>query len=746
MKKRIMSLILTAMMVVMLIPLGLTSEAVAIYEVSFDTQGRGEAPSPVYVIHNHPLSEVITDEDGVNLGSNGGDMFYGWSLKKNPTTGDVYDFSAGVTEDITLYPIWVPAIDKVNSWIDSSDCPVAGKQIPEDVSVYTYDNDIGVYEIYGAYWVLAENGTPATGTFQNGKAYYLCVMYAPVGDRLIKDDDGHFNNSTVAVKESFLNYGSGSKSATYIKGSKYLASSYYLFVLGDVTTHIVSFDANGHGVAPATIEVPHGWTLGQLLGEGLNYIYNTMYEEGWEFQGWYNYVVLGGEFYAETVEILGDLPLTAEWSTTKAVSDVNVTVRVPNIGDSPIDLYNAGTMAAVDPTDNVYFDWMYTYYVRSDGTPFDLSNDKFEAGFSYDLLIALEPDVNHHFAGGRTYYGNKREGKLTITINGESYNYAPMSYNQYRVVAKYSFVPLSSEDPVQSIQFGAFSVIPPIAGESAYASSFAAIPVQDTLVQTDNVQWYIKNDLGDYVSYTGKLEYGVTYKFETEFLAKTGYTFASGVSLNLTSGGLLLSVERLSPALVRVTGTLTPVLPFTDVPGGTWYTDAVGLCFTWGLMTGTSDTTFSPGMDLSRAMFVTILAKLDAAKTVSYTGSSFTDVPEGKWYSKPIEWAYQNNYASGIGGGKFGPSDPVTREQLAQFFYNYCSIKGYETGNLADLSKFTDAGKISGWAKTAMQWAVGNNILSGTSETTISPKNSASRAQVAVIIRAYLLNIIAPIS
>ena len=178
--------------------------------------------------------------------------------------------------------------------------------------------------------------------------------------------------------------------------------------------------------------------------------------------------------------------------------------------------------------------------------------------------------------------------------------------------------------------------------------------------------------------------------------------------------------------------------PFTDVPDGKWYTKAVLWCYYNGYMTGTSSTAFSPDSSFTRAMFVTVLAKIDGADTSSYTGSSFTDVPRGKWYSKPIQWAFENGYASGLGGGKFGPNASVTREQLAQFLYNYTQKKGKPIADLADISGYSDAGSISGWAKNAVKWAVGNGLISGTSATTLNPKGTATRAQVALIIKNYV--------
>ena len=186
---------------------------------------------------------------------------------------------------------------------------------------------------------------------------------------------------------------------------------------------------------------------------------------------------------------------------------------------------------------------------------------------------------------------------------------------------------------------------------------------------------------------------------------------------------------------------------FSDIKDNAWYTSGVLYCLEHDYLNGTSDTTFAPNAKLNRAMFVTILAKIDGADVEEYTSTSFADVAEGKWYTKTVEWAFKNDYTSGVGTdaatGKpiFGWNQYVTRQQLAVFLYNYSQKKGYDVSQLADLSKYTDAGDVSGWAVTGVRWAIASGMISGTSETTLSPKNTATRAQVALIVMNYVESI-----
>ena len=189
------------------------------------------------------------------------------------------------------------------------------------------------------------------------------------------------------------------------------------------------------------------------------------------------------------------------------------------------------------------------------------------------------------------------------------------------------------------------------------------------------------------------------------------------------------------------------VLPnndFDDVKDGKWYTKGVLYCVQMGFMSGMGDGVFSPNDTLTRAMFVTILAKIDGADLSAYAkdtnGLPFTDV-KASYYIKALKWAFEMGYTSGTSDTTFGPNDPVTREQLAVFLYSYSQKKGYDVSELADISGYTDAGKISKWARTGVQWAIAAGMISGTSDTTLSPKDTATRAQVATIIMNYDLKV-----
>ncbi len=182
------------------------------------------------------------------------------------------------------------------------------------------------------------------------------------------------------------------------------------------------------------------------------------------------------------------------------------------------------------------------------------------------------------------------------------------------------------------------------------------------------------------------------------------------------------------------------VAGFSDVYASAWYASAVKFVSDHGLMSGTSDTVFSPNTNLTRAMAAQILYNLSGNPAVTYS-SLYSDVPSGKWYTSAVIWANQTGIMSGYGNGKFGVNDAITREQLATTLYNYSEHFGVSLNNKASLSAYTDASSVSSYAVTPMQWAVGNGIISGRSSTTLAPKGKSTRAECAAMLQNYLTGI-----
>ena len=180
---------------------------------------------------------------------------------------------------------------------------------------------------------------------------------------------------------------------------------------------------------------------------------------------------------------------------------------------------------------------------------------------------------------------------------------------------------------------------------------------------------------------------------------------------------------------------------FEDIADGKWYTEGISFCAANGYMDGVAEGKFDRSSNLTRAMFVTILAKIDGVNTDDYANRTiFSDVAVGKWYTGAITWAAENNLASGIGEGLFGYKNNVTREQMALFLYVYTGYKALDTSASASVASYEDSGRIHDWALDAVKWAVASGLISGTSATVLDPRGTCTRAQAAVMIHSYVLS------
>ena len=181
----------------------------------------------------------------------------------------------------------------------------------------------------------------------------------------------------------------------------------------------------------------------------------------------------------------------------------------------------------------------------------------------------------------------------------------------------------------------------------------------------------------------------------------------------------------------------TGVNPFTDISEKDWFYGDVMFVYENGLMLGTSKTLFSPHGTATRGMMATILWRMEGSPAPKGK-NSFTDVEAGKWYADAITWTAENGIFAGYGKDKFGPDDPITREQLAAIFYRYADYKGYDLTVKGNLDKFKDADKITDYAKTAMQWAVGSGLVKGKSGNLLDPQGTATRAEIAAMLHRFI--------
>ena len=184
-----------------------------------------------------------------------------------------------------------------------------------------------------------------------------------------------------------------------------------------------------------------------------------------------------------------------------------------------------------------------------------------------------------------------------------------------------------------------------------------------------------------------------------------------------------------------------PAYIFTDLDLRLWYHDGIHFCVENGLMQGLPGSLFAPGGAATRAQLVTILWRLAGEPEAADAG--FADVSPDDWFAAAVNWAEETGIVLGYGDGRFGPADPVNREQLAAVLYRCARERGDDVAKASDVSilSFEDSAEASEWAVPALQWACSTGVIAGTTESALSPKATATRAQIAAMIMRFLVEV-----
>ncbi len=186
----------------------------------------------------------------------------------------------------------------------------------------------------------------------------------------------------------------------------------------------------------------------------------------------------------------------------------------------------------------------------------------------------------------------------------------------------------------------------------------------------------------------------------------------------MTRGMLVTVIHAIAGKPAPTTGN-----HFADVKANDYFAPAVTWCYENGIVAGTGAKTFSPNQKVTREQMVAIM--------------HFADVKANDYFAPAVTWCYENGIVAGTGAKTFSPNQKVTREQMVAIMLKFADHTGADVSKRADLSKYSDAGKIEGYAVDAFKWAVASGVISGSSDTTLSPKAGAVRAECAVVLQRY---------
>ena len=182
---------------------------------------------------------------------------------------------------------------------------------------------------------------------------------------------------------------------------------------------------------------------------------------------------------------------------------------------------------------------------------------------------------------------------------------------------------------------------------------------------------------------------------------------------------------------------------FTDIENH-WAKDNILFVVSRGLLNGTSETTFSPNTGMTRGMFVTALGRLAGVDPADYQSGKFTDVKADAYYAPYVNWAAKTGIVSGTTDTTFAPDTNINREQMAVIMKNYAVKLGYTVPKALEAVTFADNASISSWAKEAVKSMQQAGILAGKTNNRFDPAGTATRAEVATVLRRFVEIIIDP--
>ncbi|MDO4174525.1 MAG: S-layer homology domain-containing protein [Eubacteriales bacterium] len=342
----------------------------------------------------------------------------------------------------------------------------------------------------------------------------------------------------------------------------------------------------------------------------------------------------------------------------------------------------------------------FTYNSNGLMTKAENSNETLTLTYHADGNVATETyvnvaDVQQNYTAVYTYGTNGMIATADLTFTGG-----------VQAVATYSY-----DDQDRLIQMAV----------SAKGSS--EIVTQTTYTYDDNGNLLQKNEDGSITSYT----YDENNNCTSESFADEDGTAKIVYSYQLTNEWKAQNPIQIDKV-------------FTDVSASAWYAPYIKSAYENCLVNGTSNTTFGPKIEMTRAMFVEILYNA-AGRPAVQKGTTFSDVNAGSWYYDSVSWAEENSVTSGVGDGRFGPKESVTRQQMANLLYNYVEDPAKAVDQAA-ASQYPDWASVSDWAKNGMAWAVNTGAINGVKQGDVnylSPKSVATRAEAATMLTQYFV-------
>ena len=600
------------------------------------------------------------------------------------TGGAAGDASAGIYAmlgDVTVSGGTVTAIGDQATGDDTTSAGIYAMGMPEMPAD-------GIPEMGGNVTI---SGGEVTAAAENGAGITAMMMSQDSSAAL-----GTITISPAAGQQIAVRAGADETDATEIAGSPFTAATAIQSLIQNdayvhtkaeqapATEYTITFDANGGSVNPASAQTTDG---------KLTALPQPSYA-GHIFQGWFTAATGGTQVTTDTV-FTADATIYAQWKAESSTPSTPTGPGKPAEPDGPATEDSKGWSAIEDEL--------------------ALEDDGDDIAVDMNGATEVPKEIFESVAGKSVEVSFDLEEGLSWTVNGADIpTDADLSDLDLGVTMNSDGIPVDVIDAVTSESSTTVQMTLAHDGEFGFTMTLSASLGKENAGLWANLYHYDEN--------------AKAMTFETAALIDD-------------DGNAALPMRHASQYAIVIddhshAAEEPSALPFTDVNDNDWFFDVVRYVYEQGLMTGTSDTEFSPNLTTTRGMIVSILNRLEDGPTAEAAG--FTDVADGDWYADAVNWAASEGIVAGYEDNTFRPNDPITREQLAAMLMNYAAWKGEDVSVCADLSGYNDAASVSSWAAETVQWAVAEGLISGMPGNLLEPQGSATRAQVAAILQRFL--------
>jgi len=348
-------------------------------------------------------------------------------------------------------------------------------------------------------------------------------------------------------------------------------------------------------------------------------------------------------------------------------------------------------------------------------------------GTGYTATVVWSPDVTDKFG-----YNTEYTATITITVD-ENHTVTGIAANGYTVEGAKTVTNDENSNVVTAAFEKTGSRPSSGGGTTRYTVKFDTDDGSNVASKTVTRNSKVAEP-------TAPTKDGFTFEgWYTDKELTTAYDFDTKVTKSFTLYAKWKEIQTEDDNKPGTSGHNCPSLKFSDLDITQWYHLDTDYVIENDIFRGTTESTFTPNGNITRAMMITVLYRAEGEPEV--TGeTTFEDIDENAYYANAVVWGQQNGIIKGYSETEYAPEQDILREQIAAIMHRYAQYKGYDVsvGENTNILSYDDFDSISEYAIPSMQWAVGSGMIKGRTESTLNPDAFATRVEIAAMLHRFI--------